>query len=156
MASHAASGRRHGREPAGFVPHIDMARGHARMLEACDALEALADDLPSDVDRLRCLMLASSLLPLLDACHRFEEAAVFPAFATTQRRADIVARLSAEHLQDRCAAEDLTEALLAHGHGRPIANPEALGYMLRALFDSMRRHIAFERDCIVPMLSNRP
>lgn len=141
-----SSGRR------GFVPHIDMARGHARMLEVCAALETLADELPGHVDRLRCLMLASSLVPLLEACHRFEEQSVFPAFAISQRNAGIVARLTAEHVQDRCAAEDLSEALLAYGNGRPIVNPEAFGYMLRALFDSMRRHVAFERDCILSVL----
>lgn len=147
MARHAASGG--GQSGAGFVPHIDMARGHARMLEICDALEQLADDLPSHVDRLRCLMLGNSLVPLIDACHRFEERSVFPAFATSRRNTGIVNRLRAEHVQDRCAAEDLSEALLAYGNGRPIANPEAFGYMLRALFDSMRRHIAFEQDCIL-------
>lgn len=140
-----------GREP-GFIPRIDMARGHTRMLEACEALESLADDLPAHVDRLRCLMLASSLVPLIEACHRFEEQFVFPVFALSQRNAVIVNRLKAEHVQDRCAAEDLSEALLAYGEGQPIANPEAFGYMLRALFDSMRRHIAFEQDCILTVL----
>lgn len=137
---------------AGFVPRIDMERGHRQMLQACDALEALADQLPGDVDRLGCLMLASTLIPLLDACHGFEEAVVLPAFATSERNVAIASRLMAEHLQDRCAAEDLTEALLAHGHGRLITNPEAFGYMLRGFFDSMRRHIAFERDHVLPAL----
>ena len=135
------------------MPRIDMERGHRRMLQACEALEALADQLPGDVDRLGCLMLASTLIPLLDACHGFEEAVVLPAFARTQRNVEIVSRLKAEHLQDRCAAEDLAEALAAYGHGRPISNPEAFGYMLRAFFDSMRRHIAFERDHVLPALA---
>jgi len=74
----------------------------------------------------------------------------FPAFARLQGGEDIVARLKMEHLEDDCAAADLSEVLLAHGHGRPIENPEALGYMLRALFESMRRHIAFERDHVLP------
>lgn len=138
---------------AGSMPRIDMERGHRRMLQACEELEALADQLPGDVDRLGCLMLASTLIPLLDACHHFEEAAVLPAFAQTRRNAEIVSRLKAEHLQDRCAAEDLVEALSAYGDGRPISNPEAFGYMLRAFFDSMRRHIAFERDHVLPALA---
>ncbi|WP_291669596.1 hemerythrin domain-containing protein [Bosea sp. (in: a-proteobacteria)] len=154
MARPAANGGGWGEggKPPGFVPVIDMARGHARMLEACDMLEKLADDLPARVDRLRCLMLANSLPSLVEACHRFEEQFVFPAFAVSSRNAAIVSRLMAEHVQDRCAAEDLSEALLAYGEGRPIANPEAFGYMLRALFDSMRRHIAFEQDCILSAL----
>ncbi len=140
---------------ASFVTLIDMERGHRRMLEACDALEAIADQLPGDVDRLGCLMLAGTLIPLLDACHGFEEAVVLAAFVRTERERTIAGRLKGEHLQDRCAAEDLVEALLAHGHGRPISNPEAFGYMLRAFFDSMRRHIAFERDHVLPALAPR-
>ena len=99
MARPAANGGGWGEggKPPGFVPVIDMARGHARMLEACDMLEKLADDLPARVDRLRCLMLANSLPPLVEACHRFEEQFVFPAFAVSSRNAAIVSRLMAEH-----------------------------------------------------------
>lgn len=139
--------------PGRFIPCVDMARAHAQKLNLCDQLEAIADDLPSRVDRLQCLAVASSLVPLLHACHHFEEEVVFPAFAQSPGGDKIVARLTAEHVEDECAAEDLSEALLAHGHGQPIENPEAFGYMLRALFESMRRHIAFERDHILPAVS---
>ncbi|MET0314485.1 MAG: hemerythrin domain-containing protein [Hansschlegelia sp.] len=136
--------------PARFVPCIDMGRAHAQKLKLCDQLEAIADDLPSRVDRLQCLSVASSLVPLLRACHRFEEEIVFPVFARGKAGGEIVERLVAEHLEDGCAAEDLSERLLAYGHGQPIENPEAFGYMLRALFESMRRHIAFERYNVLP------
>ncbi|MBN9256312.1 MULTISPECIES: hemerythrin domain-containing protein [unclassified Mesorhizobium] len=131
-----------------------VARAHERKLRLCDALEAIADDLPSRVDPLLCLDVASSLLPMLRASHHFEEEIVFPAFAQTEQRERIVARLRAEHLEDECLAEDLSEALLAHGHGGPIANPEAFGYMLRAFFEALRRHIAFERDHLLPALTD--
>ena len=136
--------------PARFVPCVDMARAHAQKLRLCAALEAIADGLPSRVDQFQCLAVASSLVPLLRACHRFEEEIVFPVFARSRGGAAVVARLKAEHLEDDCAAEDLSEALLAIGHGKPIENPEAFGYMLRALFESMRRHIAYERDHVLP------
>lgn len=131
-----------------------VARAHERKLRLCDALEAIADDLPSRVDPLLCLDVASSLLPMLRASHSFEEEIVFPAFAQTEQRERIVARLRAEHLEDECLAEDLSEALLAHGHGGPIVNPEAFGYMLRAFFEALRRHIAFERDHLLPTLAD--
>lgn len=41
------------------------------------------------------------------------------------------------------------------GHGAAIANPEALGFMLRAFFDSVRRHIAFEREHVLPAVKAR-
>lgn len=141
--------------PGRFLPCIDIGRVHAEKLRLCDALEAIADDLPWRVDRLQCLTIASSLVPLLRECHRFEEEVVFPAFALARGQQDVVARLKTEHLQDDCAAEDLTEALTAHGHGLPIENPEAFGYMLRALFESMRRHVAFERDHVLPAVAGR-
>ena len=36
------------------------------------------------------------------------------------------------------------------GHGGEISNPEALGFMLRAFFDTVRRHMAFEREHMFP------
>ncbi len=130
-----------------------MARAHAEKSKLCDALEAIADALPFCVDRLQCLSVASSLVPLLRESHRFEEETVFPAFGRGRPADQTIARLKSEHFEDAGAAEDLSEALLAHGHGQPIDNPEALGYMLRALFESMRRHIAFERDHILPAIN---
>lgn len=131
------------------VPCIDLTRMHAEKLELCVALEAIADDLPARVDRLKCLSIASTLVPLLRACHSLEEEEVFPAFVAERGEERVIARLAAEHLEDDCAAEDLTEVLLAIGHGAPIGNPEAFGYMLRAFFEAVRRHIAFERDHIL-------
>lgn len=139
--------------PRRFVPCVDMGRAHASKLMLCDALEAIADDLPSRIDRMRCLVVAGSLVPLLRECHRYEEEIVFPVFARTPAGARVVARLKEEHLQDDCAAEELSEALLACGHGRPVENPEAFGYALRALFEPLRRHIAFERDHVLPAIS---
>lgn len=138
---------------AGYIPCIDMARVHAQKLDICDRLEAIADDLPRRVDRLQCLMVASSLVPLLRECHRFEEETIFPAYARAKRGGGaVVARLVTEHLEDAAAAEELSEYLLAYGHGQPIENPEAFGYMLRAIFEAMRRHVAFERDHMLPVL----
>lgn len=131
------------------VPCIDLARLHAEKLELCAALEAIADDLPMHVDRLKCLAAASTLVPLLRACHRLEEEAIFPAFVAQRGEETVIARLAAEHLEDDCAAEELTEMLLAIGHGAAIGNPEALGFRLRTFFEAMRRHIAFERDHIL-------
>ncbi|WP_296743977.1 hemerythrin domain-containing protein [Mesorhizobium sp.] len=134
-----------------FSSLADMERAHAQKLALCDMLEAIADNLPR-TDRLQCLAVAGGLLPLLRGCHRFEEELVFPAFLRREDGSDIVERLKLEHLEDDSAAADLSEVLLAHGHGQPIENPEAFGYMLRALFESMRRHIAFEHDHVLPVV----
>ena len=141
--------------PGRFVPCIDMKRAHDQKLKLCAALETIADDLPSRVDRLQCLVVASSLVPLLRECHRFEEESVFPALSGKPGGEAVVSRLKVEHVEDDCAAADVSEALLACGHGQEIENPEAFGYMLRALFEPLRRHIAFERDHILPQIAGR-
>lgn len=141
---------------AKFVPCIDMQRVHAEKLKLCDALEMIADDLPARVDRLQCLTVASSLVPLLRECQRFEEENVFPAFANSGGSSAVVARLVSEHVEDSFSAEDISETLLAHGHGKPIENPEALGYMLRAMFETLRRHVAFEQDHVLPKVLPQP
>ncbi len=94
--------------------------------------------------------------------HRHEEEAVFPAFeadgANAMARANSIQRLKAEHVEDECAAQDLTDVLLVIGHGGTPENPEALGFMLRAFFETLRRHIAFEREHVLPALigNHRP
>ncbi|MBZ9725867.1 hemerythrin domain-containing protein [Mesorhizobium sp. CO1-1-11] len=140
----------------GRLPCLDVARWHGQKMRICDEMEAIADGLPSRVDRLKCLLVANELVPLLRMCHGYEEEYVFPAFAgkgaDDAARTASVRRLKAEHVEDECAAQDLTDTLLAIGHGGAIANAEALGFMLRGFFDSMRRHVAFEREHVLPTI----
>ena len=146
-----------GRE--GAVPCVELGHAHERKLGICDALEAIADGLPSSIDRFRCLEVASSLVPLLRECHRYEEEIVYPAFEVGgpgQRAASTVKRLRAEHVEDECSAQDLSEALLAIGHGEAVTNPEALGFMLRAFFEGVRRHVAFEQEHVLPLVHSNP
>jgi hypothetical protein len=142
----------------GAVPCLDIGRAHDFKLGLCAAMEAIADALPSAVDRLECLRIANQLVPLLRESHRYEEEMVFPAFERVDgpvrsARAVSVRRLRAEHVEDECAAQDLTEILFEIGHGATIDNPEALGFMLRAFFEALRRHIAFEREHVLPMVA---
>ncbi|TPJ38804.1 hemerythrin domain-containing protein [Mesorhizobium sp. B2-5-13] len=140
----------------GRVPCLDVPRWHDQKMRLCDELEAIADGLPSRVDRLKCLLVANELVPLLRRSHAYEEEHIFPAFAHDSinegARGASIRRLKAEHVEDECSAQDLTDALLEIGHGAVIANPEALGFMLRGFFDSMRRHVAFEREHVLPLI----
>lgn len=143
----------------GHVPCRDISQAHHRKLELCERMEAIADALPL-VDRMQCLQVANQLVPLLREAHRYEEDEVFPVFERAGGlglavRIASVRRLKAEHIEDECAAQDLTELLLEIGHGGAIANPEALGFMLRAFFETLRRHIAFEREHVVPIVAER-
>ena len=143
--------------PGESVPCLDMGRAHDEALLLCDELERIADDLPHKVQRALCLSIAARIVPMLKHSHAYEEEVVFPAFAaaaTTPAVGDAsIRRLKAEHVEDECAAQDLADVLFAIGHGSAIDNPEALGFMLRAFFETMRRHIAFEREHVMPVLA---
>lgn len=132
------------------------ARAHGEMLRLCDLLEEVADSLPSSVDPVKCMMIASELEPLIRGIHRFEEEALFPAYgaalAARGRDALSVERLMSEHVEDECFAGELTESLLELGRGGVPSNPEALGFMLRGFFEGKRRHVAFEREHVLPMI----
>jgi hypothetical protein len=53
---------------------------------------------------------------------------------------------------------EVTEIPLAIGRGETVENAEAVGFMLRGFFKNVRRHVAFEREHVLPMIaiSRRP
>lgn len=143
--------------PGQSVPCLDLARAYDEALGLCSDLERIADGLPHKVERVLCLSIAARIVPMLKDSHAYEEAVVFPAFVAAAAQPSVgdasIRRLKAEHVEDECAAQDLADVLFAIGHGSAIDNPEALGFMLRAFFEAMRRHIAFEREHVMPVLA---
>ena len=127
---------------------------HAQMLRLCALLEEVADSLPANIDRRKCMMIACELEPLVRGIHRFEEETLLPAYERVLeqrgRGRGSVERLRAEHVEDECFAGELTEALLVLGRDGSVDNPEALGFMLRGFFEAQRRHVAFEREHVLP------
>lgn len=140
-------------------PCIAITRSHEEKLRVCDDLEAIADTLPGAVDPIKCLAVANLLVPLLRSAHRYEEDFIFPAYEAALGpdglRSSSTQRLRQEHVEDECFADEVTEVLLAIGHGEAIGNPEAVGFMLRGFFESVRRHIAFEREHVLPAIGCR-
>ncbi len=135
---------------------LHMSVVYAEKTELCDHLEAIADSLPGQIDRSLCLLVAGRLVPLMRQAHRFEEELLFPLFEAAtmgqpgeQPGNPTIGRLKFEHVADECSAEEITEELLRIGHGHPVQNPEAFGFMLRAFFDPVRRHLAFERELLL-------
>ncbi len=132
---------------------VRIALLHGEKADLCDQLEAVADSLPNCVDRWTCLDVAERLEALFRLAHRFEEDVLFPAFVEGGQRAARLAtidRLKLEHVHDESAAAEIAEELQRIGNGGAISNPEALGFMLRAFFDTVRRHMAFEREHMFP------
>ena len=132
-----------------------LRRAHEVKRDLCSALEQIADALPDGVDRMRCLRLANVLAPALRDIHVCEEMTVFPAYVVAsgeERDSQTLRRLRAEHVEDQCFADEVTEVLMAIGHGDHIRNAEATGFMLRGLFETMRRHMAFESEHLLPRI----
>lgn len=126
------------------------------LLALCDLLEQIADSIPGNVDRVICSALTKELTPFICKIHRFEEETLYPLTLTKtprddfERRDATIERLKHEHLEDRCFAEELTEALRELSQKPAPENPDAIGYMLRGFFEAMRRHVAFEVEHLRP------
>lgn len=127
-----------------------LKKAHDAQLTLCTALEEIADSLPGNINRQKCIYAAKSLIPLVNGIHRYEEEALFPMLESKgggdKALAEAIARLKFEHVEDECFAEELTDTLTRLGSGDGAVNAEAAGYMLRGFFESIRRHIAFEQQ----------
>ena len=127
-----------------------LKRAHDAQLALCTALEEIADSLPANINRQKCIYAAKALIPLINGIHRYEEEALFPMLEVKGsgdgEMAEAIARLKFEHVEDECFAEELTDTLGRLGIGDGTVNAEAAGYMLRGFFESIRRHIAFEQQ----------
>ncbi len=122
----------------------------------CDRLEMIADLLPDGVDARDCLLMAQNIVPLMKRAHDFEENTVYPLLLSlTDAPPDMTAtveRLRFEHLGDEEFASDLCISLQQFVTERESCNIESLAWMLRGFFEGLRRHIAFEREHLLPLV----
>lgn len=122
----------------------------------CARLEAVADLLPEGVDRRDCLLLAQNVVPLVKRAHEFEENELFPLLLQDPQLPDdltsSIERLRFEHMGDEDYACELCNSLRQFVTERENFNVESLAWMLRGFFEGLRRHIAFERAYILPMV----
>jgi hemerythrin-like domain-containing protein len=125
-------------------------RAHDEQLRLCKELESIADSLPANINRQKCIYAAKALSPLIKGVHHYEETVLFPKIGSLSDSGagveDTINRLKFEHFEDECFAEEIAERLLLLGSGRGDINMEATGYMLRGFFEAIRRHVAFERE----------
>ncbi|MEM9470436.1 MAG: hemerythrin domain-containing protein [Pseudomonadota bacterium] len=135
-------------------------RQHHRLkMKLCDALEDFADCLPNQIDVQNCLALSRCVLPTVRNAQLMEETQLFPqlmqAYPDDRRLQDSLDRLRQEHLEDDSFADEI--ACLLHDcgcTGKP-SNAESAGYMLRGFFSSIRRHVAFENECLIPLIEHQ-
>lgn len=133
---------------------------HQAQLELCTRLEELADHLPDRFKPSECLHIAQLLSPTVHASHELEEKSLFPMLLKTSSPDDEIAqsieRLRFEHWEDESTADDLSQYLRELAEHPDDANIDKLSYMLRGLFEGLRRHIAFEREHLLPRIKAKP
>ncbi len=132
---------------------------HAEHEKLCDLLEEIADSLPNDVDKEKVLQAVDKLKLELPLHHRVEEEALFPILEKYSNPkdnvADIVGRLSEEHVVDESFADELVEILELLSAGHPVEDANTFGYMLRGFFENYRRHINWENNVVLPLARRR-
>lgn len=143
--------------PRGEQSLVSLLRAdYAALLALADHLEVIADGLPDRIDRQDCLLMSRAIGPMLTRIQHFEETEIHPALlawpALQSEIIDTIGRLKLEHQVDACYAEDVQDMLHGLGEGRPSLSPDAAGFMLRGFFESLRRHVAFEQQLILPLL----
>lgn len=135
------------------MPIIQKLEKHLEIqLALCDALEKIADGLPNDVDRQECLHVATHIYAIVKRAHSFEEEELFPIIrrnASSENVEDVLQHLHSDHWEDESYAEELQDALFGYITRPQSINVDALSYMLRGFFGSLRRHIAFEQEYFV-------
>ena len=128
----------------------------ARLSSVCDNLEKIADDLPDAFNRTQCLLISRNIHPIVVEAHQFEESVLFPnirkKLETDPTLEPMLNRLHWEHMEDESYSAEIAEALQDLVAGK-LHNIEKLAYMLRGFFEGMRRHIAFEREHVLPLLA---
>lgn len=147
-------------ETAGFAAEaaIKLRSLLASQSRCCDRLEHIADSLPETADPQECLYLAQGVLSVVKQAHDFEERVLFPYLLESQPlQKDLAAtleRLRYEHLGDEDFANDLALALRQFVTERDACNVESLAWMLRGFFEGLRRHVAFEREHVLPLVES--
>lgn len=129
---------------------------HEQQIVLCRKLEEIADELPDLSDTQMCLSLARQIHPLIRSAHEYEEKTLFPLLLSIGNLDDnlkaSVERLRYEHWEDESFADEVADAMTRFVTDKASSNAETLAYMLRGFFEGLRRHIAFEREHIVPLL----
>jgi hemerythrin-like domain-containing protein len=93
---------------------------------------------------------------MIHEAHEYEEKTLFPMLMAMQNIDEnlktTVERLRYEHWEDESFADEVADAMIRFVTDKASSNAETLAYMLRGFFEGLRRHIAFEREHIVPLL----
>ena len=122
---------------------------YGQIMSWCDLLEAIADSLPSHVDDRPIEAVTAGLLPLLQTASELEErvlcAQLGLIMSEKDRRRAVEERRTARVL-DMGAAQEVVGVLLDVQEDACTLSWDAVGYLLRSFFSSMRKHVQAQRE----------
>lgn len=130
-----------------------------RLRRVCAALETIADGLPGSSSQER----TARVLAFLDkafARHVFiYEKCLFPMIRSLEEKNEpvelVLQELEFEHSADQGLIVEIASAFLGRNERDGRLNTEMLGYLLRAFFENCRRHCAWERNIVQPIIRQR-
>ena len=131
------------------LPALEACYG--QLIAWCDLLEPIADFLPCQVEDRLCETIINGLIPLLSTTHRLEEQVVsshLGLIMIDDELTEAAERRRTSRLFDADAAQEVIEALCELKAGRCRLSWDAIGYLLRSFFCSMRRHVKAEREIV--------
>lgn len=133
-----------------FAPLFES---YDRVTAACDELETIADALPDRVAPGQCERAVRETAAAVRQMHACENDLLMPLLANAHRPElrKIAGDLEQAHLVDGESLIEVDEVLTALALGQPILSTDATGYMLRAFFEGLRRHIGREKDLLALM-----
>lgn len=129
----------------------DLESCYGQLISWCDLLEAIADFLPCHIDERLCDTMTDGLVPLLRTTHHLEGqliAAGLPLIMSAEECVKAEEHRRSERVSDLTAAEEVTNVLSALKNGECRLSWDAVGYLLRSFFCSMRKHIKAEREIV--------
>jgi hypothetical protein len=137
-------------QPSHWSPEEIRAR-HARQQRLCVALESIADALP---DAVKPCMLARARALIADYLELVEQVDLRAESSDPVRARLVVDDLLEERRKDIFIAEEVAEALSAWSRGEGRMTPDAMGYLLRGLFDRLRQQMALESSFLARLTDN--
>ena len=150
FGSHASYNRP---QPLGEAFLTLLERDQMRLLRICAALEKIADGLPGTGHQKK----TGRVLAFLDKAfsrHVFlHEKCLFPLIRSLEEKnapLELMLReLEFEHAADRGLIVEILSAFMSDSRN---TGPDALGYLLRSFFENYRRHAAWERAALYPIV----
>ncbi|MEL6913144.1 MAG: hemerythrin domain-containing protein [Pseudomonadota bacterium] len=141
------------------LPLLRLARHGQRVLDLCDLLEAIADDLPRKTMPVwrEVAQLCGTIVPRhYDTLNRIFLPLLRRRTAGDVECEAVLTRLETEYSDSSHRLPELVSLLHdTVNNSPPGIDTEALGFALRGFFEAIRRQMAWEMDVLIPLARRR-